>query len=207
MREMITTPHFRVACITYVHTTYHLNVQLYFCSDKVLRRRQRGSVTTSNPHQYWCVCDYGGSLNQLNQQHLPHTCKSQINTLKILSKKPSRTAAEWRKLSPTATAASHPNLSLNLSRNRDGVSRLAWKDFKNLSTFYLARDLGHFDNSGRATCSGPRRSSFTGTLCEFKFRRGTLLCDSETPSFTKKIQLQRATLRVRILSWHCASQS
>ena len=33
-------------------------------------------------------------------------------------------------------------------------------------------------------CSGPRNPSSTRSLCEFRFRRGTLLCDSRRPSFT-----------------------
>ena len=42
-------------------------------------------------------------------------------------------------------------------------------------------------NSGgavRATSPGPKRSSFTGTLREFRCCRGSLLCNSMRPSFT-----------------------
>ena len=37
-----------------------------------------------------------------------------------------------------------------------------------------------------AICSGPKRPSSTGTLCEFRLRRGTVLCDCRRPSFTSK---------------------
>ena len=39
---------------------------------------------------------------------------------------------------------------------------------------------------GRATSPGPLISSFTGTLREFRLRRGTLLCNSMKPSFTSR---------------------
>ena len=54
-----------------------------FCFDKVLRRRRRGCVTTRKPHQYWCVCDYEGTLKQFNNTFRTRA-KSQINALKIL---------------------------------------------------------------------------------------------------------------------------
>ena len=40
--------------------------------------------------------------------------------------------------------------------------------------------------AGRATSFGPKRSSFTGSLCEFRFRRGTLLHASMRPSFASR---------------------
>ena len=36
-------------------------------------------------------------------------------------------------------------------------------------------------------CSGPRRPSFIGTLCEFRLCRGTLLCNSRRPSFPSRL--------------------
>ena len=54
-----------------------------FCFDLVLRRRRRGCVTTRKPHQYWCVCDYEGTLKQFNNTFRTRA-KSQINALKIL---------------------------------------------------------------------------------------------------------------------------
>ena len=48
------------------------------CFHLVLRR---GSVTSRQPHRFWCVYDSEGTSKAI-QQHLPHA-KSQINALKI----------------------------------------------------------------------------------------------------------------------------
>ena len=55
-----------------------------FCFDQVLRRKRRGSVTTTKPHLCKCVYDYEGTLKQFNNTFNTQA-KSQTNTLKILS--------------------------------------------------------------------------------------------------------------------------
>ena len=67
---------------------------------------------------------------------------------------------------------------------------------------------------GRTTSAGPLRSSFTRTLRDITFRRGTLLCIPMRPSFTSRqgrrcsyhwLWTDTKSLRVQASSWNSAS--
>ena len=46
----------------------HVHALLFFflVLDLILRRKRRGSVTTREPHLYWCVYDYDGTSKEFN---------------------------------------------------------------------------------------------------------------------------------------------
>ena len=80
-----------------------------FCFDSVLGRRRRGSVTTRNPHQYWCV----------------HACKESYQR----SENPLRTVntTRWHKGRDTFVPQAHHVRHQHFQRKLEGSSRPSFR--------------------------------------------------------------------------------
>ena len=140
-----------------------------------MRHKRRGFSLTRAHDQCWCVYDYEGKLNQFNNTF--HTRASQFNALKVLSE---TVAYRYRK---------EETLSCSDGRLAPKPLTKPLKDFMILSTFSWHEILGTSTTlvvPPALDQEDPVPSNSTRTLCEFRFRRGTL---SERPSFTKKTQL------------------
>ena len=98
------------------------------------------SVTTRKPHQYWCVFAHRcGRREARNRDGVSRLASIDFMILSAFS---------WNEILGTSHNSAHP---LRIPLLRDIFDDL------DLSK---ARDLGHFNNPGRATRTGPR-SSFT----------------------------------------------
>ena len=116
-----------------------------------LETQARGSVTTRTPH-HLCVCTSPTQLLEHSHRALRlHVTKRMPKPLLYIGRR----------------AFAEILYEFGFGFCRDAVLRKPWRS----SFINRVCDCCNRSCIGRATSFGPRRSSFTGTLCEFRFRR------------------------------------